>query len=1050
MTQQFRISGRVFDRATGAGVAGIVVRAYDKDLLFDDLLGNALTDVDGRFLLVYEGADFRELFERRPDIYLSLHDGSGARLQDTRDAIRWRAGADEVFDVALDRVPPKEGTDTVGASLGLPPDSLKIERRGDFVLPRLAGFATGGLPGTPALPQQMRFVALPAGSKILSLDVRPGTPVQVALAGLPLPAQAPTPDEGLDPKTLRPLHAPRPTALDPRWLDGDERHPHDLVEFVRTETVGPLAFTALLVRPVQYDAKTRSYLFHPDLRYEVTFDATGSSPGDVLGEFQGEDLRAIVDSDRVTLWPHFRWPIERIEEVPHLIVTDNFSWPEKVVDAEGSSRAPVLAERGAALGGDVIGELQRLADWRSALGMRSRVVSISDIVSGRWGDFTQGGFARDLQEVIRNFLKHVHTLWKTSYVVLGGDVHVVPMRVLTGSGGYGTFGVTRTADNPPPRGRNRVDLGRSVVKLHPDFVPASGDPLSTYHGGIRIPYNREAGSGQLGWYFTTEADFLARESGFTRNPAAAPTSFVIVQGPAAILDDDYYWVKDENAIPSDFYYASLFGPAYSQPGQHDFDTNNNGLYGQSHWVDGTETSLDGIDFASDVWVGRIPLDSAAQAKAYVDKLITYEDLRVPGGAAVDVAYLRRIVYAADYWGRPANGRQADTTIAAAEGRFTHIAGQTQTRLHLDFDLTLSMGSPMHRLVARTGTAQSVIPYNTVAHAANLGWYFTTADDYATQSASPTRFVILLGPQADIDADWFFWDPVALEGAGQEKETLRTMMNGWWPAFTDVHRHYADYFDIAPPPALVPLEESTLRDELDAGAHFLSLTGHGWWGGCCGIDVAGRPDFANDGRCFIAYADSCSTGRPDGVDSAAEVSVVDANGGAVAYVGNTRYSWIGVGDNYEQVFWCMLKASGRAGPAAGLRLATDGVRSIWAMYAQTLYGDPALRVWDHVPRRLVVKHPDWLTWHEPLQIAVLNDNGPLPGARVTLLGEGIFVSAKTGDDGRVVLTLPHDKVPVDVQLTVSSRKGFDYRVRLGTARQIGRPAQPPDDGQRGAR
>lgn len=1041
MVLDFRISGRVIDRKSGAGVSGIIVRAYDKDLLFDDLLGTAITAADGTFELKYSESDFRELFERHPDIYLSLYEGSGKFLLNTKDAIRWNASTDETFEVKIDRKPSTLKDNEVGATLGLPKDALKIENRGGFVVPRLPGFATGGTPGTPALPQQMRFVALPLGGDVLKLEVDPGEPVRVAVDAPPLPAQEPLPDEGLNPETRKPLaRSPRMTSLDLQRIEGGARYPAKLVELARSEEVGPFQVAALLVRPVAYDTTTRSYLFYPDLRYILTFDAekanrTAASRKVRLGEFYAEDLQAMFASDRVVVSEKVRWPGWFLEATPHVIITDNFQWPEKIANADGTSRAPVLAERGAALTGNLIAEFQRLSDWRTAQGMRSRVVSISDIVNGRWGDFTEAGFARDLQDVIRNFLKHVHEAWDTCYVVLAGDVNVVPMRVLTGAGRYPTFGVIRTTMNPPESGYCRFSQANAVVKIHPKFVPASTFPLSTFHGGVRIPYNREAGQGFLGWYYTTEADFNTKDFGFTRLSDLTPTSFIIVEGPVSVIDDDYYWLKDENSIPSDFYYASLVGPHYSIPGKHDFDTNNNGLYGQSHWDNTGEVTLDGIDFNSDVWVGRVPAESGAQAKAYVDKIMTYEDLRAPGAATpVTASYLRKIIYAADYWGRGYNSKQGDTTIPPAEELFTHVAGATESKLHVNFDITLTAGNPSHRLVTRKGDTQAVIPYNTTAHAANIGWYFATSDTYATQSAAPTRFIRMLGPNANIDPDFFFWDPVALELGAQEKENLRAMMNGWWPAFNDVQRHYSDYFDLAPPPPLVPLDDTTLRNAMNAGAHFVSLTGHGWWGGCCGINVQAQPDFTNHQNYFIAFADSCSTGRPDGVDSAAEVSVVDEAGGAIAYVGNTRYSWIGVGDNYEQFFWCMLRANGRVGPAAGLRLATDGVRSIWTSYAQTLYGDPALRVWNHVPKQLVVKHPERVLSREPLPFEVFLDDKPVRDARVTVLGEGVFLSKKTSPDGRVTFSLPVDATPESLQVTVTSREGRIYRVELRLERQ----------------
>jgi hypothetical protein len=352
-----------------------------------------------------------------------------------------------------------------------------------------------------------------------------------------------------------------------------------------------------------------------------------------------------------------------------------------------------------------------------------------------------------------------------------------------------------------------------------------------------------------------------------------------------------------------------------------------------------------------------------------------------------------------------------------------------TKIHNRFDISLVSGNLSHRLVGRSAAGQVTLPYNLAANASNAGWYFTTSDSYATQSATPTRFVRLTGPEGVINQDGFFWDPVGLELAASEKETLRGMMNGWFPAFNNVQRHYSDYFDLAAPPPLIPLDDSVLRPALDAGQHFVSLTGHGWWGGCCAINVSSNPNFSNNRQYFIAFADSCSTGRPDGVDSLAEKSLIDPDGGAVAYVGNTRYSWIGVGDNYEQFFWCMLDANGRVGPAAGMRLATSGVRSMWTFYAQTLYGDPAMRVWDHVPPVLVIVHPEVYRLKEYLPFEVLLDGQPLREARVTLSGGqgAVFQSKKTSPDGRASFSLPEAAGQLsELQATVWSREGQLYR------------------------
>lgn len=101
---RFHLRGTVREEGTGLGVAGLFVKAYDKDLLFDDLLGSAVTGPRGEFEIVTEARDFRDFFERRPDMYLRIYATDRETvLYDSEDAVRWNAGADEVFDVEVPR-----------------------------------------------------------------------------------------------------------------------------------------------------------------------------------------------------------------------------------------------------------------------------------------------------------------------------------------------------------------------------------------------------------------------------------------------------------------------------------------------------------------------------------------------------------------------------------------------------------------------------------------------------------------------------------------------------------------------------------------------------------------------------------------------------------------------------------------------------------------------------------------------------------------------------------------------------------------------------------
>lgn len=90
------------EAGTQRPLAELVVRAYDRDAFSDDFLGEARTDADGRFAIVYATAHFRDLVETRPDLYLVVLDAAGTReLCSTRDEVRRDCGADERFAIAV-------------------------------------------------------------------------------------------------------------------------------------------------------------------------------------------------------------------------------------------------------------------------------------------------------------------------------------------------------------------------------------------------------------------------------------------------------------------------------------------------------------------------------------------------------------------------------------------------------------------------------------------------------------------------------------------------------------------------------------------------------------------------------------------------------------------------------------------------------------------------------------------------------------------------------------------------------------------------------------
>ena len=94
----FIIKGCIKEKETHLPVSNLNVRAYDKDMLYDDLLGNATTDEKGEFAINYSEKDFRELFDNKPDIYLSVFDPLRHLVYSTQDSLRWNASEEEFFE----------------------------------------------------------------------------------------------------------------------------------------------------------------------------------------------------------------------------------------------------------------------------------------------------------------------------------------------------------------------------------------------------------------------------------------------------------------------------------------------------------------------------------------------------------------------------------------------------------------------------------------------------------------------------------------------------------------------------------------------------------------------------------------------------------------------------------------------------------------------------------------------------------------------------------------------------------------------------------------
>lgn len=98
----FAIRGHVLNSQTGNGVAGLRIEAWDKDLVFNDLVGSAISDSEGAFRIEFNESYFAEGFlDRKPDLFFKLFEGN-ALIRNTKDAVHWNVNKGDIpIDISV-------------------------------------------------------------------------------------------------------------------------------------------------------------------------------------------------------------------------------------------------------------------------------------------------------------------------------------------------------------------------------------------------------------------------------------------------------------------------------------------------------------------------------------------------------------------------------------------------------------------------------------------------------------------------------------------------------------------------------------------------------------------------------------------------------------------------------------------------------------------------------------------------------------------------------------------------------------------------------------
>lgn len=112
----YTLSGRVIDRATRHGVAGVRVEAWDKDTRFHDMLGSTVTNTDGAFWIAFDSEYFGDYGgDEKPDLFFRVYRDQQQLLTtfDLTDMNVREGGREIVLEVDLGSTAPVEGKDRV-------------------------------------------------------------------------------------------------------------------------------------------------------------------------------------------------------------------------------------------------------------------------------------------------------------------------------------------------------------------------------------------------------------------------------------------------------------------------------------------------------------------------------------------------------------------------------------------------------------------------------------------------------------------------------------------------------------------------------------------------------------------------------------------------------------------------------------------------------------------------------------------------------------------------------------------------------------------------
>ncbi|MCK4547283.1 MAG: hypothetical protein KAW17_07555 [Candidatus Eisenbacteria sp.] len=279
------------------------------------------------------------------------------------------------------------------------PSQVSIESREGFDVFRVEGCRFDLDAGNPMVPVRTIHFSIPAGMRAAEIEV-------LSLHQAPIPGdfylEPAQPPVRLSDETVPAFIDPNPEVY-----ESSSPYPGVAAELVTNGNMGGYAVVGVRVFPLEYHPTTGEVLLNEEMEIRLVIEPAADPAPRIAGRTETGE-RAIADRVRALV---VNPEAVAVHIGPRLLETKQD--PVQYAIITNSS---------------YVDEFQPLADWKTKKGVNTEIFTTTWIYSNYTGT--------DNQEEIRNFVKDYEANHGLVYVLLGGDVDVVPARVAWDDLGY--------------------------------------------------------------------------------------------------------------------------------------------------------------------------------------------------------------------------------------------------------------------------------------------------------------------------------------------------------------------------------------------------------------------------------------------------------------------------------------------------------------------------------------------------------------------------------------------------------------------------------------